>query len=247
VSTGSHDCPHEVVHVDELDVFPINNGEFVWRPIPRRLGISAFGTNPYTGNKGERVIQEHHERDRHEEMYVVLSGRATFTLGDEQLAIVHLAAGRLPGSARVVGAHGHTQRAADRLRPRSCPATPPRSGSPSPGRAELRPEIDGGVLQGATYAIGRSDSSYKRTARSRNSSEYFLGLAIVGASPSPQDRAWRRSLHETQGPSHRHEHRPGDVAFVADTCQGPLEFRIASHMGAGFHVRAGLRSFDRML
>lgn len=38
----------------------------------------------------------------------------------------------------------------------------------------------------ATCAIGRSDSNTSRTARSRNSSEYFLGLAIAGASPSPR-------------------------------------------------------------
>src|SRR5437016_4872455 len=36
----------------------------------------------------------------------------------------------------------------------------------------------------ATCAIGRFDSNTSRTARSRNSSGYFLGLAIAGASPS---------------------------------------------------------------
>src|SRR6266511_419864 len=36
----------------------------------------------------------------------------------------------------------------------------------------------------ATCAIGRFDSNTRRTARSRNSSGYFLGLDIAGASPS---------------------------------------------------------------
>src|SRR5437870_8805045 len=36
----------------------------------------------------------------------------------------------------------------------------------------------------ATCAIGRFDSKTRRTARSRSSSGYFLGLAIAGASPS---------------------------------------------------------------
>jgi mannose-6-phosphate isomerase-like protein (cupin superfamily) len=77
---------YEVAHVDELDAMPVNNGEFVWRPVRRRLGISAFGTNAYSAEKaGQRVIEEHFERDGHEEMYVVLRGRATFTLGDEEL------------------------------------------------------------------------------------------------------------------------------------------------------------------
>jgi len=77
---------YEIAHVDELESLPVNNGEFVWRPVRRRFGISAFGTNAYTAEKsGQRVIEEHHERDGHEEMYVVLRGRATFTLGDDEV------------------------------------------------------------------------------------------------------------------------------------------------------------------
>lgn len=52
----------------------------------RRLGITAFGTNAYTAEKGnERVVEEHHEKDGHEELYFVASGRATFVLGDEEI------------------------------------------------------------------------------------------------------------------------------------------------------------------
>jgi quercetin dioxygenase-like cupin family protein len=76
---------YEVAHVDELEELPINNGEFVWRPVRRRFGITAFGTNAYTGNAGQRVVEEHLERDNHQEMYVVLRGRATFTLGDDEV------------------------------------------------------------------------------------------------------------------------------------------------------------------
>jgi mannose-6-phosphate isomerase-like protein (cupin superfamily) len=77
---------YEIAHVDELDTMPVNNGEFVWRPVRRRFGISAFGTNAYSAEKaGQRVVEEHFERDGHEEMYVVLRGRATFTLGDDEL------------------------------------------------------------------------------------------------------------------------------------------------------------------
>jgi len=76
---------YEVAHIDELEELPINNGEFVWRPIRRRFGITAFGTNGYTGDAGQRVIEEHSERDNHQEMYVVLRGRATFRLGDDEV------------------------------------------------------------------------------------------------------------------------------------------------------------------
>ena len=76
---------YEVAHIDELEELPINNGEFVWRPVRRRFGITAFGTNAYTARAGQRVIEEHSERDNHQEMYVVLRGRATFTLGDDEI------------------------------------------------------------------------------------------------------------------------------------------------------------------
>jgi len=76
---------YEVAHVDELEELPIAGGEFVWRPVRRRFGITAFGTNAYTGNAGQRVIEEHYEQDNHQEMYVVLRGRATFTLGGDEI------------------------------------------------------------------------------------------------------------------------------------------------------------------
>src|SRR5437879_128504 len=76
---------YEVAHVDELEELPVNDGEFVWRPVRQRFGISAFGTNAYTARAGQRVVEEHEEKDGHEEMYVVLRGRATFTLGDDEV------------------------------------------------------------------------------------------------------------------------------------------------------------------
>src|SRR5881409_475477 len=78
---------YEVVHVDELEELPITNpnGSFVLRPVRRRFGITAFGTNAYTGNAGQRVIEEHFERDNDQEMYVVLRGRATFMLDDDEI------------------------------------------------------------------------------------------------------------------------------------------------------------------
>ena len=96
---------YEIAHVDELDVMPVNGGEFVWRPVRRRFGISAFGSNAYSAEKaGQRVIEEHSERDGHEEMYVVLRGRATFTLGDDELDAPARArsssCGRARGAAR---------------------------------------------------------------------------------------------------------------------------------------------------
>lgn len=80
-----NDKGYEVAHIDELEALPVNDGEFVWRPVRRRFGITAFGTNAYTADAGQRVVEEHEERSGHQELYVVLRGRATFTLGGEEL------------------------------------------------------------------------------------------------------------------------------------------------------------------
>jgi Tetratricopeptide repeat len=79
----------EAVHVDDLDAIPVAEG-VVWRPVRRRLGIRAFGTNAYTSEGvGRHIVEEHDELGSgaggHEEMYVVVRGRARFTIGGEEL------------------------------------------------------------------------------------------------------------------------------------------------------------------
>jgi tetratricopeptide (TPR) repeat protein len=76
----------ELTHVDDLDEIPVAG--VVWRPIRRKLGVRAFGVNAYTAEHvGAPIIEEHDEQGDgaggHEELYVVLRGRATFTLGGE--------------------------------------------------------------------------------------------------------------------------------------------------------------------
>jgi tetratricopeptide (TPR) repeat protein len=76
----------EVTHLDDLD--QIRVAGVVWRPVRRRLGISAFGVNAYTAERvGAHVIEEHNESNNgaggHEELYIVLRGRATFTVDGE--------------------------------------------------------------------------------------------------------------------------------------------------------------------
>src|SRR5436190_11094639 len=75
-----------VVHVDELDSFPIAGQDgLTWRPVRRHFDIQAFGVNAYTAEEaGQRVVEEHREEGGHEELYVVVSGRATFTLDGEE-------------------------------------------------------------------------------------------------------------------------------------------------------------------
>jgi tetratricopeptide (TPR) repeat protein len=78
---------YQLASVDELEALPVDEEGLTWRPIRRRFGITAFGTNAYTAAKaGERVVEEHtEEANGHEELYVVLQGRATFTLDGEEV------------------------------------------------------------------------------------------------------------------------------------------------------------------
>jgi tetratricopeptide (TPR) repeat protein len=82
-----------VTHVDELDRIEMPDG-FVWRPIRRHFDIRAFGVNAYSALEvGGRIVEEHAETELgHEEIYLVLRGRARFTIdGNEH----DLAAGQL--------------------------------------------------------------------------------------------------------------------------------------------------------
>ncbi|MGZ4269878.1 MAG: TPR end-of-group domain-containing protein [Solirubrobacteraceae bacterium] len=52
-----------------------------WLPLRRALGVTAFKTNAYTADAGERLIEEHDESGSgQEEMYVLVSGRAAFEI-----------------------------------------------------------------------------------------------------------------------------------------------------------------------
>jgi quercetin dioxygenase-like cupin family protein len=74
-----------VVALDDL-VPHETEGQARWHAIRRRLDVQAFGMNAWTATEdGQQVIGEHDEADgeQHEEVYVVVSGHASFTLDGE--------------------------------------------------------------------------------------------------------------------------------------------------------------------
>ena len=75
------------MRLDEIAPISVVGGTLLWRPVRRTLDIGAFGINAYIApNEGDDVVEEHTERSLgHEEVYVVLRGRATFTLDDDTL------------------------------------------------------------------------------------------------------------------------------------------------------------------
>jgi tetratricopeptide (TPR) repeat protein len=73
--------PYDAARLADLE------GPSGWSPIRRSLGVRAFGINAWTAHEAhEPIILEHDERSsRHEELYLVTAGRATFTVDNEQI------------------------------------------------------------------------------------------------------------------------------------------------------------------
>jgi quercetin dioxygenase-like cupin family protein len=76
-----------VVRLDEVTTHLLPGGA---RRIAVRehLDVQAFGINAYSGDEGQTVIDEHDETQalaaEHQELYVVVEGRATFTVGGKE-------------------------------------------------------------------------------------------------------------------------------------------------------------------
>lgn len=87
---------YQTAHLSELESIPVGDRGLVWRPIRSRFDIRAFGVNAYSADPGCEIVEEHTEATYgHEELYVVVTGHATFTLDGEEVdapagTIVHL-------------------------------------------------------------------------------------------------------------------------------------------------------------
>jgi tetratricopeptide (TPR) repeat protein len=73
-------------HLSQLEALP-GPGTLTWRPVRRHFDIRAFGINAYTSERaGQDVVEDHTEASNgHEELYVVLAGRARFTVGGKEI------------------------------------------------------------------------------------------------------------------------------------------------------------------
>jgi tetratricopeptide (TPR) repeat protein len=75
---------YRITSLAELEI-PDPFADRRWSQIRSFFGIESFGVNSWVADAvGTEVINEHNEEDSgHEELYVVLSGRATFTVDGE--------------------------------------------------------------------------------------------------------------------------------------------------------------------
>jgi tetratricopeptide (TPR) repeat protein len=76
-----------VTRIDDLDPQEGDEGSR-WYRLRRDLDVKAFGVNAYGADAGKRVIEEHDElgtaAGKHQELYLVLRGRARFELDGEE-------------------------------------------------------------------------------------------------------------------------------------------------------------------
>src|SRR3954453_14958937 len=70
--------------LDAIEAVPGRGTELVWRPVRQALGTRIVGMGGFTADRAGQVVVEGHTESEdgmgHEEVYVVLCGRATFTL-----------------------------------------------------------------------------------------------------------------------------------------------------------------------
>lgn len=75
---------YQILSLDELEPVYATRQQAQLLPVRRALGIRAFGVNGWRGDRGDRVVPPHEEDSGNEELYVVVRGRATFTIGDQE-------------------------------------------------------------------------------------------------------------------------------------------------------------------
>ena len=68
------------------EVFEVECFDGRWQRLNELFGVCAFGVNAVAMEPGDGADMTHDEADcGHQEMYVVVSGRARFRLGDEEV------------------------------------------------------------------------------------------------------------------------------------------------------------------
>jgi mannose-6-phosphate isomerase-like protein (cupin superfamily) len=72
---------YNVVRIDEIEPVPYRGSNLI--PVRYTLGFRAVGVNAWVADEGGQLIPPHAEDSGNEELYVVLRGRAKFTVGDE--------------------------------------------------------------------------------------------------------------------------------------------------------------------
>jgi mannose-6-phosphate isomerase-like protein (cupin superfamily) len=72
---------YEILTLDEVE--PVDHRGSRLIPVRHTLGFRAAGVNAWIADAGGQLMPPHEEDSGNEELYAVVRGRATFTVGDE--------------------------------------------------------------------------------------------------------------------------------------------------------------------
>jgi quercetin dioxygenase-like cupin family protein len=74
---------YRILSLDEIEPVFAHHQQAKLLAVRRQLGFRAAGINAWLGDTGERLVPPHEEESGNEELYVVVRGRASFTVGDD--------------------------------------------------------------------------------------------------------------------------------------------------------------------
>jgi hypothetical protein len=184
------------IRLDEAEAIPWPYTELTWRPLRHPLGTRIVGMAAFTAERaGQEVVEAHRESDGgmgHEEVYVVLRGRATFTLDGTTLDApagtfvrvdpgVHRHAVAVePGTAVLAlggepGFQPSSSEWIERARPH-IRSNPERAAEIVDDLRAQRPDAPGIPIAEALLAIGRGDEAAARAALSTVDPRYRESL-----------------------------------------------------------------------
>ena len=90
MSSGpTNPASYVAAHIDDIPNVPYEWApDTEWKPVRRFFGIGSFGGNLFRVTKAGHALTEDHTEDpdsgtRHEELYLVVSGHATFKVDEE--------------------------------------------------------------------------------------------------------------------------------------------------------------------
>jgi hypothetical protein len=183
------------VRIDELEAIPWPGAKTTWRPLRAAIGARIVGMGAYTADHaGQDVVEPHRDADGmgHEEVYVVLRGRAAFTLDGEALdapagTVVRVdpevhrhAVAAEPGTAVLaLGGHPTFEPSSSEWIERARPhirSDPDRARAIVDDLRAQRPESPGLPIAEALLAAGRGDREAAATALSRVDPSYREAL-----------------------------------------------------------------------
>ena len=82
----------DVATLEQVDAGNADVNDCKFHLVRRHFDVQAFGVNAATGNAGDEMIEPHHEADDeenqtngHEELFVVMTGHAVFTVDGEEI------------------------------------------------------------------------------------------------------------------------------------------------------------------